>query len=168
VIGLRTPFGQAENIKVQHGCALSASVSEQTIEVPGVHGRKPRKARLKEISEIIEARLEEILFLVKNQLLKSDYYEVLGAGVVLTGGTSLLSGIEDLAEEVLSMPARIGLPENVNGLSEYVSDPKMSTGVGLIYYAANVIAKGGVTPVDKQGRIGNVFARVREWVSTFF
>lgn len=168
VIGLRTPFGQAENLKTEFGSAISASVGDEIIEVPGVHGRKSRPVSRKAISQIIEARLEEILYLVKKQLVKSEYHEVLGAGVVLTGGTSLLSGIEDLAEAILSMPARIGLPENVNGLTEYVSDPKMSTGVGLIYYAANVLAKGGVTPVEKQGRIGNVFSRVKEWVNTFF
>ncbi len=168
VIGLRTPFSQAENIKTRFGRVLDSSNLDDTIEVPGVHGRRPRRESLRRVSRIIEARLEEILYLVGKQLLKSEYHNLLGAGVVLTGGTSLLNGVEDLAEEVLSMPARVGQPENVNGLSEYVSDPRMSTGVGLIYYAANAVAKGGVTPVDRQGRIGNVFSKVKHWVSTFF
>lgn len=168
VIGLRTPFGQAESIKIKYGRVQDSSSLDDVIEVPGVHGRKSRRESVQRVSRIIEARVEEILYLVGKQLLKSEYHNLLGAGVVLTGGTSLLAGIEDLAEEVLSMPARVGQPENVSGLSEYVSDPRMSTGVGLVYYAANVVAKGGAAPVERQGRIGNVFSKVKNWVSTFF
>jgi cell division protein FtsA len=168
VIGLRTPFGQAENLKIEYGCAKASDVEKQIIEVPGVQGRKIRPISRKVIAQIIGPRLEEILYLVKGQLMKSEYYEVLGAGVVLTGGTSLISGIEDLAEEVLSMPARIGTPENVSGLMEYVNDPRMSTSVGLLHFAGNTIVKGGVAAVDKPGGLGNVLVKVRRWVSTVF
>ncbi|MFH1312869.1 MAG: cell division protein FtsA [Candidatus Eisenbacteria bacterium] len=168
VIGLRTPFGQAENLKIEYGCTRASTVEQEIIDVPGVQGRKTRPISKKVIAQIIGPRLEEILYLVKGQLMKSEYYEVLGAGVVLTGGTSLIDGIEDLAEDVLSMPARMGKPENVGGLVEYVNDPRMSTGVGLLHFAGNVIVKGGVTAVDAQGGLGNVLVKVRRWVSTVF
>jgi cell division protein FtsA len=168
VIGLRTPFGQAENLKIEHGCARASAVEDDLIDVPGVQGRKTRQISHKVIAQIIGPRLEEILYLVKGQLMKSEFYEVLGAGIVLTGGTSLISGIEDLTEEVLSMPARLGVPEDVGGLKEYVNDPRMSTGVGLLHYAGNALVKGGVSAVDKHGGLGNVLGKVRRWVSTVF
>jgi cell division protein FtsA len=168
VIGLRTPFGQAENLKVEYGCARPSTVEDELIDVPGVHGRKTRQISRKVIAQVIGPRLEEILYLVKGQLMKSEYYEVLGAGVVLTGGTSLIHGIEELAEEVISMPSRLGVPEDVGGLREYVNDPRMSTGVGLLHFAGNAIVKGGVAAADKQGGFGNVLTRVRRWVSTVF
>ena len=168
VIGLRTPFGQAENLKIEHGCARASAVEDDLIDVPGVQGRKTRQISHKVIAQIIGPRLEEILYLVKGQLMKSEFYEVLGAGIVLTGGTSLISGIEDLTEEVLSMPARLGVPEDVGGLKEYVNDPRMSTGVGLLHYAGNALVKGGVAAVDKHGGLGNVLGKVRRWVSTVF
>lgn len=168
VIGLRTPFGQAENLKIEHGCARASAVEGDLIDVPGVQGRKTRQISRKVIAQIIGPRLEEILYLVKGQLMKSEFYEVLGAGIVLTGGTSLISGIEDLTEEVLSMPARVGVPEDVGGLKEYVNDPRMSTGVGLLQYAGNALVKGGVAAVDTHGGLGNVLGKVRRWVSTVF
>jgi cell division protein FtsA len=163
VIGLRTPFGQAENLKIEYGCARAPAADDELIDVPGVQGRKMRQISRKVFAQIIGPRLEEILYLVKGQLMKSEFYEVLGAGVVLTGGTSLISGIEDLAEEVLSMPARVGVPENVGGLREYVNDPRMSTGVGLLHFAGNVLVKGGMVAVDKHAGISSVFVKVRRW-----
>lgn len=168
VIGLRTPFGQAENLKIEHGCARASAIEEVLIDVPGVQGRKVRQVSRKVIAQIISPRLEEILYLVKGQLMKSEFYEVLGAGIVLTGGTSLIAGIEDLTEEVLSMPARVGVPEDIGGLKEYVNDPRMSTGVGLLHFAGNALVKGGVAAVDKHGGLGNVLGKVRRWVSTVF
>ncbi len=168
VIGLRTPFGQAESIKVNHGCAIPSSADQGIVDVPGVHHRKTRQISGKVVAQIIGPRLEEILYLVKGVLTKSEYYETLGAGVVLTGGTSLIVGIEDLAEDILSMPARVGVPERVGGLTEYVKDPKMSTGVGLLHYAGNTLVKGGVPSLEQHVRIGNVFGKVRRWVSAAF
>jgi cell division protein FtsA len=168
VIGLRTPFGQAESIKVNHGCASATGAEEDLIEVPGVHNRRTRPVSRKVIAQIMGPRLEEILYLVKGELTKSDYYEMLGAGVVLTGGTSLVSGIEDLAEDILSMPARVGVPENVGGLTEYVKDPRMSTCVGLLHFAGNTIVKGGVSAIEKRVGIGNVFGKMKRWVSAAF
>jgi cell division protein FtsA len=116
----------------------------------------------------MESRIDELLYLVRKQLVKSDYYEGLGAGVILTGGTSLVDGILDSSEEVISMPSRLGLPEGVGGLQDYVDDPRMATAVGLIRYAADMIAKGGVPRSSTDATFGSIVGKVRRWVNTFF
>ncbi|MFH1220071.1 MAG: cell division protein FtsA [Candidatus Eisenbacteria bacterium] len=168
VVGLRTPFGQAESIKIEHGATRAAVADDGLVGVEGVQGRRSREISKRVIAQIIDARLDDIFSLVKGQLRKSEYYEVLGAGVVLTGGASLLRGIEDLAEEVLSIPARVGTPEDVGGLREYVRNPKMSTGVGLLHYAGNQIVKGGIGVGDEDRGLGNVAGKVRRWFRGFF
>ncbi len=168
VIGLRTPFGQAEDIKINYGCARRVDGDDEIIDVPGVQGRKTRQVSRRVIAQIMGPRLEEVLYLVKGELTRSEYYEVLGAGAVLTGGTSLISGIEDLAEDVLSMPARLGAPEDVGGLTEYVRDPRMSTGVGLLNHAGNILVKGGISAIDRPAKLGKVFGKVKRWVSAAF
>jgi cell division protein FtsA len=168
VIGLRTPFGQAEDIQINYGCAGRVDGADEIIDVPGVQGRRTRQVSRRVIAQIMGPRLEEILYLAKGELTRSEYYEILGAGVVLTGGTSLITGIEDLAEDVLSMPARLGVPEDVGGLTEYVKDPRMSTGVGLLNHAGNMIVKGGVGSLERQPKLGNVIGKVRRWVSAAF
>jgi cell division protein FtsA len=168
VVGLRTPFGQAENVKIDHGSTRAAVTDDGLVDVEGVQGRRARQISKRVIAQIIDARLDDIFSLVKSQLRKSEYYEVLGAGVVLTGGTSLLRGVEDLAEEVLSIPARVGTPEDVGGLREYVRNPKMSTGVGLLHYAGNQIVKGGIS-VGEEGRgLGSTIGKARRWFKGFF
>jgi cell division protein FtsA len=168
VIGLRTPFGQAEDIKINHGCVKRPEGDGEIIEVTGVKGRRARRVSQRVIAQIMGPRLEEVLYLAKGELTRSEFYEVLGAGVVLTGGTSLIRGLEELAEDVLSMPARLGMPEDLGGLTEYVKDPRMSTGVGLLHYAGNVFLKGGVSAIERPTRLGNVFGKVRRWVSAAF
>jgi len=168
VVGLRTPFGQAENIKMEHGSTRAAVADDGLVDVEGVQGRKARQISKRVIAQIIDARLEDIFSLVKGQLRKSEYFEVLGAGVVLTGGTSMLRGIEDLAEEVLSVPARVGVPEDVGGLREYVRDTKMSTGVGLLHYAGNLIVKGGVSVGEEDRGLGSAVGKVKRWFRGFF
>jgi cell division protein FtsA len=168
-VGLRTPLAQAEILKIRDGCAKSAGIAEdEAVEVPGVHGRKARQLSKKVLAQIMESRIDELLYLVRKQLVKSDYYEVLGAGVILTGGTALVEGILDSSEEVISMPTRLGLPEGVGGLQDYVDDPRMATAVGLIRYAADVIAKGGAPRSSTDATFGNIVGKLRRWVNTFF
>jgi cell division protein FtsA len=168
-VGLRTPLAQAEILKIRDGRAKSAGIAEdENLEIPGVHGRKARLLSKKVLAQIMESRIDELLYLVRKQLVKSDYYEVLGAGVILTGGTSLVDGILDSSEEVISMPTRLGLPEGVGGLQDYVDDPRMATAVGLIRYAADVIAKGGVPRSSTDATFGNIVGKLRRWVNTFF
>lgn len=168
-VGLRTPLAQAEILKIRDGCAKSAGIpDDETVEVPGVHGRKARGLSKKVLTQIMESRIDELLYLVRKQLVKSDYYEVLGAGVILTGGTALVEGILDVSEEVISMPTRLGLPEGVGGLRDYVDDPRMATAVGLIRYAADVIAKGGATRSTTNATLGNIVGKLKKWANTFF
>jgi len=136
-IGLRTPIDKAEQIKIQHGCALASLVSaENRITVSGVGGRADRDMSRHVLASMIEPRMEEIFALANKEVKKNHFAELLGGGVVLTGGTSLMPGVVELAEQVLEMPVRLGVPQGLGGLSANVADPRFSTGVGLVLHAA--------------------------------
>jgi len=138
-IGLRTPIDSAEVIKKKYGCAVVDLVdASETIEVPSVGGRAPRRLFRHELAQIIEPRVIEIMEMVDNELAKSGKKEILAAGVVLTGGGSMIEGTVDAAERVLNMPVRIGLPENIVGLKDVVSTPMYANGVGLLRYGAKM------------------------------
>jgi cell division protein FtsA len=131
-IGLRASQQESEQLKMEHGCALQELVSDlDSIQVQGVTGRHARRLKRKELVEIIEPRAAEILNLIKKELQKSGYDHQLAAGVVLTGGTSLLEGLVDLGEIILSLPVKLGIPKNLGGLKESVSHPKYATAIGL-------------------------------------
>jgi cell division protein FtsA len=136
-IGLRTPIDKAEAIKIQHGCALASLVpADETITVSGVGGRSDREISRHVLASMIEPRMEEIFTLANKEVKKNHFAELLGGGVVLTGGTSLMPGVVELAEQVFEMPVRLGVPQGVGGLSANVADPRFSTGVGLVLHAA--------------------------------
>jgi len=134
--GLRTPMEQAEEIKKKYGFAMQSMIEEdEIIRVPGIHGRAPREISRGVLSAIIQPRMEEIFSLSLNELERSGMYDSLGAGVVLTGGASLLPGSVELAEKTLGLPVKVGLPVVKGGLAETVNSPMFATGVGLIQYA---------------------------------
>jgi cell division protein FtsA len=136
-VGLRTPIAEAEAIKKKFGCTMTSLVEEgESIEVPSVGGRGPRTVSRAMLAEVIEPRMEEILTLINNEILKSGYQHLLGAGVVLTGGCSLLEGIVELGEFVFEMPVRRGIPLFTEGLNETVRTPVYATGVGLARHGA--------------------------------
>jgi cell division protein FtsA len=133
--GLRTPFADAEKIKQRFGCALSNMVSrDETIEVPSVGGRSPRVLSRHILAEIIEPRVEEIFSLVAREMARSGYEDILASGVVVTGGSTMLEGVPELAEQVFHLPVRLGVPLQVGGLVDVVSSPLYATGVGLVLY----------------------------------
>jgi cell division protein FtsA len=135
-IGLRTPIDRAEEIKIQHGCALAAMVKpEEELVVPGVGGRPDKRISRHLLASMIEPRMEEIYQLANREVKKHHYADLLGAGVVITGGSSLMEGAVELAEQVFQMPVRRGVPSGLTGLAENVRDPRHSTGVGLILHA---------------------------------
>ena len=143
-IGLRTPDYQAERIKQEHGCALAARVSnDEDIEVPSVGGRPPRVLSRQMLAEIIEPRMEEILTLIRREIQKSGMEDLLPAGVVLTGGASIIEGVDELAENLFQLPVRLGVPGGISGLVDMVNGPMYSTGVGLVIYAMKTGAAGG-------------------------
>jgi cell division protein FtsA len=140
--GLRTPVGEAERIKLRHGCALQSMVDPgDVIEVPGVGGRGARTIARQYLASIAEPRMDELFRLVAKIIHDSGYAELLGAGVVLAGGATLLEGTPELAEQVLGMPIRRGIPMGVGGMVEMVKSPAYATAVGLLKYGATRPAK---------------------------
>src|SRR6266581_433473 len=138
-IGLRTPIDKAEAIKIQSGAALAALVSSSAmVTVKGVGGRGDRQISRHVLASMIEPRMEEIFVLANKEVKKNHFAEMLGGGVVLTGGTSLMPGVVELAEQVFEMPVRLGAPQGLGGLSANVADPRFSTGVGLVMHAAQI------------------------------
>ena len=135
-IGLRTPIDKAETIKIQHGAALAALVmGDDAVSVSGVGGRGDKEISRHVLASMIEPRMEEIFALANKEVRKNHFAPLIGGGVVLTGGTSLLPGAVELAEQVFEMPVRMGLPRGLGGLSANVNDPRYATGVGLVLHA---------------------------------
>jgi cell division protein FtsA len=136
-VGLRAPLAEAEKIKKKYGSCVAASIgSDETIEVPGMGGRKPRKLSRQILGEILEPRMEEIFALIKREIYRADMENYISSGVVVTGGTSLLEGVTDIAESVLGLPTRLGKPCGISGLTDVVNNPMYATGVGLVLYGA--------------------------------
>lgn len=140
-VGLRTPQVEAEKLKIRHGCAMKELLApEETIEVPGVGGRQPRIVARQLLAEIIGPRVEEMFHLIRAEIEKTGYTNLVGSGVVLTGGCSMLEGMPELAELIFEMPVKRGYPSGMGGMRDIVNNPKYATGVGLLKYAANKMA----------------------------
>ena len=138
-VGLKVPLADAEALKIASGCAMIQKVRrDELVELPGVGGRQPRPIRRQYLSEIIEPRAEEIFGLLRKEVLRSGFEEMLGAGVVLTGGGSLLDGLPELGERVFQLPVRRGAPIGVGGLVEVVGSPVYATAVGLAIYGSTM------------------------------
>ncbi len=168
-VGLRTPASEAEKIKVKYGCALTSLVKEdETIEVPSVGGRPPRIVSRQVLSEIIEPRAEEIFSLVQRELKKTGYEELVASGAVITGGAAIMEGMTEVAERVMDMPVRRGMPSNIGGLVDVVSNPMFATGVGLILYAVKDHEKKEVKKFADKASFNNVFSKMKSWVKEFF
>jgi cell division protein FtsA len=135
-VALRTPTQYAEQIKIKYACALTQLAgSGETIEVPSIGERPPRRLSRQTLAEVVEPRYEELLTLLQNALRRSGFEDLVAGGVVMTGGSSKMEGLIELAEEVFHMPVRLGVPQHVTGLEEVTSNPIYATGVGLLMYA---------------------------------
>ena len=164
--GLRTSLAAAEKIKLEHGCALAEMVPEdEMIEVPSVGGRGMRSLSRHLLATICEPRMEEILALIDQELTRSGSKNMIGAGVVLTGGTALVPGCAVLAEQIFNLPTRIGYPRNVGGVRDVVNSPKFATAVGLLCYAAE---KGSTGAKSRGGRDSNIFKYVWDCMKGWF
>jgi len=161
--GLRTPLAEAEKIKLKFGCAYTPLIpKDETIEVPSVGGREPRAVSRQILGRIVEPRLEEILTMASREIAKSGLEETLAAGVVLTGGTVLIDGVMELAEQVFNMPVRRGCPSGIGGLTDVVSSPVYATAVGLVMYASrNFFLRE--SPNNR-----GLIKRISEWLLKFF
>ncbi|MCU0581666.1 MAG: cell division protein FtsA [Syntrophales bacterium] len=165
--GLRTPVAEAERIKIQHGCAYGPLIPrEETIEVPSVGGREPREVSRQILGRIIEARMEEILNLAYKEISKSGYEDLLAAGTVLTGGTSMMAGITELAEQTLNMPVRRAFPQKLGGLNEKISHPMHATGVGLVLYGSQNVSKKMRS--GSGNALTRTYKRLKNWCLEFF
>jgi len=134
-VALRTPTQFAEEIKIKYACALTQMASaDENIEVPSVGDRPSRRLARHTLAEVVEPRYEELLSLVQAELRRSGFEDLIAAGIVLTGGSSKIEGLVDLAEEVFHMPVRLGMPQYVTGLVDVVRNPIYATGVGLLLF----------------------------------
>lgn len=162
-IGLRAPLAEAEKIKTRYGTCSSSSISsEETIEVPGMGGREPKKLPRQILGEILEPRMEEIFTLVQREIYRAGMENMINSGMVMTGGTALLEGINDIAESIFNLPVRIGKPSGISGLVDVVNNPMYATGVGLVMYGVR-------NQVTKKFRIrdkhifNGVMSQMRKW-----
>ena len=168
-LGIRTPQDEAEQIKQSHGCALVEQVeAAEQIEVPSVGGRSPRTLSRQILCEIIEARVEEIFQLVREEIRNTAYEDLLASGVVLTGGSSRLSGISEVAEDVLGLPIRVGMPKGVGGLVDVVRHPSFATGVGLVQYGAKSLVRHQEKHPPQNNFYRRTSKKVREWLGEIF
>jgi cell division protein FtsA len=164
-VALRTPTQYAEEIKKKYACALAQLAgADETIDVPSVGDRPPRKLLRQTLAEVVEPRIEELFGLVLAELRRSGFEDVIGSGLVLTGGSAKMEGIIDLAEEVFHMPVRLGVPQYVGGLSGVVHNPLYATGVGLVLYASKSAHGGGYARGRRSaGGVQGVMGKMKSW-----
>ena len=162
-VALRTPMDSAEEVKMRYGCALKQLArAEETIDVQSIGDRPSRKLSRQSLAEVVEPRYEELFSLVEADLKRSGFEHKIPAGIVLTGGSSKMEGVVELAEEVFHMPVRLGAPHGISGMTDIVSNPIYSTGVGLLMYGKQAQEEGQKRN-DHLHRIENVFSRIRNW-----
>lgn len=168
-VGLRTTASEAEKIKKQFGNAMTALVSkDDMVEVQSVGGGKSRTVSRYMLCEIIEPRVEEIFQLVKREIIKSGYDNLVSSGIVLTGGTAAMEGITELAEQVFNLPVRRGLPMGITGLVDVVKSPMYSTGVGLVQYGGKHLAGTQFQRGSENKIFNKLTSRMKEWMKEFF
>jgi cell division protein FtsA len=161
---LRTPTAHAEEIKIKYACALAKlTAAEETIKVPSVGDRPPRDLSRQALAEVVEPRYEELFSLVQAELRRSGFENLVAAGMVLTGGTSKMEGVIELAEEIFHMPVRVGSPQNTKGLSEIVNNPIYSTGVGLVLYGEQQLLEGSVPGKGSKNGGKGFMETVKSW-----
>jgi len=167
-MALRTPTGEAEAIKIQHGVALRHLTDpQQMIEVPGVGERGSRTMSRHTLAEVIEPRIEELYNLALAEIRRSGWGDRLSSGVVITGGAATMPGMVELGEEIFHQPVRLGLPRYVGGLAEVVKNPRYSSAVGLLLLAREQVIKNPVSR-SKQGSVGDMFGKVKSWFQNNF
>jgi cell division protein FtsA len=159
-VALRTPTKNAEDIKRKYACALTQMAdTQQMLDVPSIGDREPRKISVQNLAEIIEPRYEELMLLVQAELRRSGYEELIAAGMVITGGSSQVRGLIELAEEIFHMPVRMGVPLHVSGLTDVAQNPIYSTAVGLLLYGKD--HNGRALGVNDAG--AGLLSKIKNW-----
>jgi cell division protein FtsA len=160
-VALRTPTHHAEEIKIKYACALPQLASaDETIEVPSVGERPPRRLARQTLAEVVEPRYEELFSLIQAELRRSGFEDAIPAGIVLTGGSAKMEGAVELAEEVFHAPVRLGVPQHVNGLVDVVRNPIHATGVGLLLFGAQSVPRSGAGERRVQFGVQDVWQRL--------
>ncbi len=163
-VSMRTPTQYAEEIKIKYACALSQLANpDETIEVPSVGERPPRRLARQTLAEIVEPRYEELFGLIRDELRRSGFEELIAAGIIITGGSSKMEGAVELAEEVFHMPVRVGSPQYVEGLMDVVRNPIHATGVGLLLYGFENLTRRTTRATAISGNAGDVWKRMKAW-----
>ncbi len=166
--GIRTPFAEAESLKILYGCAMKSLVMENSaVEVRDVGGRPPRQISRHELAGIIQPRAEEIFEMVKSEIQKPDHEDMLSSGLVITGGSSVMKGMAELAEKITGLPVRLGAPEKLSGNSASVCHPMYAAGVGILMYAMQQEGTDGSRLRNGQ-LFDNIFYRMKGWFREFF
>jgi cell division protein FtsA len=162
-VALRTPTQHAEEIKIKYACALTQlAMADETIEVPSVGERAPRRLARQTLAEVVEPRYEELLNLVQAELRRSGFEDLIAAGIVMTGGSSKMEGVIELAEEIFHAPVRLGVPQYVTGLVDVVRNPIYATGVGLLLFGQKHRGRHKLTGL-MGGEGGSVWERMKGW-----
>ena len=165
-MALRTPTQNAEEIKIKYACALTQLArADETIKVPGVGDKPPKELSRQALAEVVEPRYDELFTLVQAELRRSGFEDLIAAGIVLTGGSSKMEGVIELAEEIFHMPVSLGTPKHVTGLKDIVRNPIYATGVGLLLYGKQ---REEETRGRGKGRTSGVVKRLKSWVSENF
>jgi cell division protein FtsA len=166
-MALRTPTGEAEDIKIRSGCALRQLADpDDLVEVPGIGDRGSRQLSRQTLAEVIEPRVEELFSLIQKVLRESGYEELLSSGLVLTGGSSVMRGMVDLGEEIFHMPVRLGTPRYAGGLSDVVQHPRYATAIGLLLEGQSQTQRGILAL--QGGSFRQVMSRMKEWFQRNF
>jgi len=168
-IGLGAPLHEAEEIKHNFGVAMTSMVDEdEMIEVPSVGGRNNRTMKKQVLASIIEDRFREIFELIAHEIEKTHFHTLMASGVVITGGTCIMPGADQLASQVLNLPVRVGFPENISGLQEMIYSPKYATSVGLVRYGITSNQGKLHFAGDDTNLFNKVSRRMKDWMQNFF
>jgi cell division protein FtsA len=169
-MALRTPTQHAEEIKIKYACALTQLAgADETIKVPSVGDRPPRDLSRQSLAEVVEPRYDELFTLVQAELRRSGFEDMVPAGIVLTGGTSKMEGVVELAEEIFHMPVRVGYPQSVQGLTDILRNPIYATSVGLLQYGMEHQDEAGTRAAGKSGgSTESLLSRARAWLQSNF
>ncbi len=167
-IGLRTPLDSAEVIKKKYGCAVIDLVdASETIEVPSVGGRAPRRLFRQELAQIIEPRMMEIMEMIDRELTRSGKKELLAAGIVLTGGGSMIEGCVEAAERIFNMPVRTGSAKDIAGLKDVVATPQYANAVGLLKYGIKMNQFRSTSRFSKESGMSSFGKRVKKFLENY-
>ncbi len=167
-IGIRTPVERAEEIKRKHGTCRLGQYEKQFVPVPGVGGREDKEISKEFLAQVIHSRMHEIFTMMNKEIVKTRLADKLGAGIVLTGGGSMLDGAQELAEKIFGMPVRVGGPKSSGGITEAVNSPMHATGVGLILYGAERRKQEQLTQKSPMSDgLGNSIGSFFKWIKNY-